>query len=286
MRSRALIPASLLLAVVASGDARSQDREARIAVATAAGRIALVDADGRRVATLAGRAGWEDTDPAWSPDGTRIVFTRTKDGYRSFQIYVARADGSGARRITRGRFDFRPAWSPDGRWIAYQSVTGLRRVRPDGSGSRLVPHAGRFASDPAWTPDGRIAYAFHAEEPVDWPASCRRPEEHCGWVWTSRLDGSSRRAVVRGREPRWAPDGRRIVYTRPTGGVAVVAASGGRSRLLGRGHEPDWSPDGTRIVYARLGDDAQAGSVWIMDREGSHARRIVQGATDPAWRPR
>jgi Tol biopolymer transport system component len=47
--------------------------------------LVLIDPSGRRLATLtARRAGREDAEPAWSPDGKRLVFTRTSDGRRSF----------------------------------------------------------------------------------------------------------------------------------------------------------------------------------------------------------
>ena len=71
-----------------------------------------------------------------------------------------------------------------------------------------------------WTPDGRIAYASHAEERYDWPKRCERPASRCGCVWTSRLDGTRRRALVRGRDAHWSPDGRAVVFTPPDGGVA------------------------------------------------------------------
>jgi len=131
-----------------------------------------------------------------------------------------RADGSRSRRITAGRFDWRPAWSPDGQWIAYQSTAGIRIVRPDGAGMRRIATPDESASYPMWTPDGRIVYASHAEERYDWPKRCERPASRCGWVWTSRLDGTRRRALVRGRDAHWSPDGPAVVFTPPDGGVA------------------------------------------------------------------
>jgi Tol biopolymer transport system component len=241
----------------------------QIAVSTVSGRILLIDSAGRRLASLTrpNGFGWADSDPAWSPDGSRIAFTRTTNGRRSFQVYVMRADGSATRRLTSGRFDERPAWSPDGRWIAYQSSSGLRLVHPDGTAARRVVDADVSAAWPAWTPDGRLAY-FSAT----------------GWIVTCRLDGSGRRPVVHGREARWSADGRAIAYTLPDGGVATARADGSAVRKLGKGFEPDWSPDRSRIVFTRW-PRSNDFSIWVMKADGSGRHRILQHALTPAWRP-
>ena len=280
-----ILGAALVFAAASSSIAEGAPRErSQIAVARADGGLALITPQGRHVATLTRHRGWIDTDPAWSADGERLAFTRTKNGNRSFQVYVMNADGTGVRRVTRGRFDWRPAWSPDGRWIAYQSTSGIRLVRPDGTAGRRVPTPDDMAAYPSWTPDGRVAYAWHAEFSGEWPAVCGDPVRRCGWVWTSLTTGSDRRALVRGRDAHWTLDGDHLVFTPPDGGVATAGGSGGQPRLLGRGYQPDWSPDGERIVYARMGPRGDA--TWIMRRDGSRAHRIADRASMPAWRPR
>jgi len=255
--------------------------------AEGSGGIVLIDPSGRRVATLTRpRPGREDSQPAWSPDGKWLAFTRTTDGRRSFQIYVMRANGSGVRRITRGRFDYDPAWSPDGTWIAYQANGVLRIVHPDGTRGRVIPT--RSPTDvgwPAWAPEGRIAYSYWAVTPYDWPPACRQPGSGCGNVISSPLDGSQRRRVVQGRDAHWSPDGRTIVYTGPDGGVYTAPGQGGAGRALGRGYHAEWSRNGEQIVYARMGDTPAQDSVWIMNGDGTHAHRVLRGGSNPSWQP-
>jgi len=66
--------------------------------------IAVVDADGKELRTLTPEG--LDFTPAWSADGTKIVFAR------GATLFVMGADGSRVRRLTRGTIDDSPAWRP------------------------------------------------------------------------------------------------------------------------------------------------------------------------------
>src|SRR4029079_8905421 len=59
-----------------------------------------------------------DTDPSFSPDGSRIVCESDRGG--SQQLYIMNADGSAERRMSfGGGWYASPVWSPDGEWIAF-----------------------------------------------------------------------------------------------------------------------------------------------------------------------
>ncbi|MEO3815970.1 Hsp70 family protein [Plantactinospora sp. B24E8] len=93
-------------------------------------------------------------DPAWSPDGRRIAYTRASGDDR-FQIWLTNSDGTDNRAVTEGPDrDMDPTWSPDGEWIAFTRgpLNGptICAVRPDGRDLRLLTAPGRREGHPAW----------------------------------------------------------------------------------------------------------------------------------------
>jgi TolB protein len=103
-----------------------------------------------------------DTSPAFSPDGSKIVFNSDRGG--SPQIYVMNADGSGQRRISFGDGRYTtPVWSPRGDLIAFTKQTGssfhIGVMKPDGSGEHLLTTS-YLDEGPTWAPNGRVLMFF------------------------------------------------------------------------------------------------------------------------------
>jgi hypothetical protein len=98
--------------------------------------IWLLDLASRRARLLTPNSG-SDFRPAWSPDGKWLAFTSDRDSnaghlpgrwerLQSLGVYVIHPDGSGLRRVTRGRgVAGSPRWSLDGKRIYYYETTEL-----------------------------------------------------------------------------------------------------------------------------------------------------------------
>ena len=83
--------------------------------------IYVMRADGSGVRRMTRKGGGE---PAWSPDGRRIAYSRTLSGSFGASIWVVGARGGTERRLTRGgEAQWEPTWSPDGRRIAFEAWT-------------------------------------------------------------------------------------------------------------------------------------------------------------------
>lgn len=103
-----------------------------------------------------------DDQPSWSPDGQRIVFTRT--GVTALgDLWIVDATGANEREVFAQNPDgeqFSPKWSPDGKYIAFTSKHELDAVgrwsfqiytvRPDGTQLVRRTHSGEDRENPAW----------------------------------------------------------------------------------------------------------------------------------------
>jgi Tol biopolymer transport system component len=99
-----------------------------------------------------------NASPGWSPDGTKIAFTSTRDGL--FKVYVMNADGTDQTRISGTTNDGGPAWSPDGTRIAFQSARDghnqIVSMNVDGSGESRLTNSGATDQEPDWGPFAEV----------------------------------------------------------------------------------------------------------------------------------
>jgi dipeptidyl aminopeptidase/acylaminoacyl peptidase len=212
----------------------------------------------------------------WSPDSTRLVFSRDR------RIYTVDVQTKDIRELGEG---VHPTWSPDGREIAFaRTPRVLAVVRPDGSGNRVLVDDAAAVDSIAWSPDssqvafagrvigivsrgdGPVAYTEQAEPPIVWRRS--------GIFYSRTSDPPERRTPMRfdpetdttvrlthlpagfdGRFGAASSDGELIAYDLDVGsvhaGLRVVDARGHNDRplLACRGTRHD-----DRLVGSTLND--------------------------------
>jgi Tol biopolymer transport system component len=247
--------------------------------------------------------------PHWERGGRLVLSTVAAANDR--EIWIANADGTGARALTTNRVaDIEPTASGDGTRIAYvlAPADGGRRaihvMRADGSGKRpLLPHSFPSHTAPAWSPtrdeiafvSGAYVYLVPAAggrprrlaagEAPAWSPDGRRLAVERGGIWLVGRDGSGlRRVVARGRRPSFAPDGTRIAFQRPVSesanGIFVADVRSGSERFLAEGRDPSWAPDGSLVAFDRRS------SIWAVPAAGGEPMRIVGSngsAEHAAW---
>jgi serine/threonine protein kinase len=212
----------------------------------------------RRLTTsLSGR----DTDPAVSPDGRSLVFSRSIAVLVSsiYSLPMGKdlaADVEPQRLTTAPLVAAHPAWTPDGKEILFSASGSLWRL--------LVP---REKTD-GGIPPSRLA--FVGEDGL-MPVISR-----------TQSSASSRLVYVRNSVDyniwRVQTSGPGVPSSSPP--VAFVSSTRGDAN-------PQVSPDGGRLAYAsnRAGD----WEIWVSDSDGSNAVQLTSmGAsltTLPAWSP-
>jgi Tol biopolymer transport system component len=91
----------------------------------------------------------------WSPDGTRLAYTRpVSDTVGPQELYIASADGTQSRlyaTLARGRF---VAWAAEGGRFLYEDGGQLFAGAADAAALRLAANA----SDPRWAGAGHVIY--------------------------------------------------------------------------------------------------------------------------------
>ena len=162
--------------------------------------------------------------PAWSPDGSRIVYVSNARG--DLELWVMAADGSHRRTLVAGHWIHgRPRYSPDGRNLVFLSNKGgfqgaVWTANADGGQLRRLTAPALEGDWPDWSPDGRR---------IVFNDNCCLPFSN---IWVMRPDGSGQHRLTNLRDPEqaffatYSPNGRRVAVYAELGGSPDALTSG------------------------------------------------------------
>lgn len=220
----------------------------------------------------------------------QAIWQVNADGSDFHQVFAAPPDGTG---LDDGpAFTPDGSWIIFTRCCPQSSGYGLWRVHPDGTGLRIVTtetvgrHQGDVgASDnlPQVTPDGRTI-VFHRNSDANRIATVNFAGGRLRELTPGELDGQI---------PNVSPDGRRIVFQGSDDAgvdVWVVNLDGtGLTNLTNDGASlnPSYSPDGTTIVFGRVMDDGSR-DLFTMNANGSGVTQLTDTPSSerfPQWAP-
>lgn len=213
-------------------------------------------------------------DPAISPDGTQVAFTRVGGEHG---LYLINADGTNERKIFSERsLFFAPKWSPDGKYIVFErgdetlDCTLLPLTEPD--------------------PAGKCFLGF---EPKNW----EEVQQKLARVDVNGENYQDIPVLPRARVPDWNSAG--IVYQSPGGIQKTLDAPSAKSELvffnITKQYEldPDWQPNGGRIIFQRRENDHW--EIYSVTPEGSGLTALTYPSftlveklpsnVAPAWSP-
>jgi TolB protein len=270
-RVLAFVVTGLCLALVtalgaARADAAFPGQNGKIVFDAATGsgftsQVSLVNPDGSGRGLLTPET-VNDSQPAWSPDGKRIVFTRFNSTDQTSEIWTINADGTGAQRLTVGHDDHEPAFSGDGKRIAFARNEGgdfeIWLMNDDGTAQTQLTTDDSNEHNPTFNFDSSLI-AFDRTTSFGTALA----------VWTMTPDGGNQTArtptdnSVAAFHPNFSPDGTTLSFSYcsdiiegcavpiviatlllPSGQPVPITTSSGEDHL-----DPAWSPDGSTIVF-------------------------------------
>ena len=244
--------------------------------------------------------GWDDIDPSWSPDGSRIAFVSDRDG--NYEIYTMNADTTNLTRVTDNPgMDRHPVWSPDGSRIALESQRNRNAeiyvMSASGADTTNVSNDPGWDVWPTWSPDGsKIAFSSTRNNETD--------------IYTMNADGTNQTRITNTRFwasvapaprvitwsaicPDWSPEVDKIAFTVTDGTFAsaiyVTGAAGFTplTDLQSINVSPTWEPNSERMAFVSNRDGNP--EIYVINADGSRPIRLTtspQSDDHPDWGPR
>lgn len=230
-----------------------------------------------------------DAMPAFSPDGSQVIYTRFDEGYSDIyelnvnnpastlaitdhrpKVEVGAVDPAGKNGWSDiALWALYPTFSPTGDSIAYTTDVGIEYpglflMNPNGQAERrisMLDHSKQTMERPTWSPAGnKIAVANYVDT-----------KGGAGQIWVLNIDTGKWTAITDSKDgaydPSWSPDGAWIaftmregtasnIYVAPTDPLKWTGTVPPTFKLTtdGASRTPAWSPDGSKLAYISIKD--------------------------------
>ncbi len=257
----------------------------RIVFTRGGSEIWTMNADGSDQINLTNNAAI-DTEPAYSPDGQKIVFSSNRDGNR--EIYSMTQDGRDVTRLTTDAADdITPSYSPDGSKIVFVSSrdgnTEIYTMNANGSNQVRLTSNTVNNTTPSYSPDGaKIIYVQAVTTGLD--------------IFTMNADGSNQANLTNQpgfyARPFYSPDGAKIVFIYGfdiTAQKNWVMNANGTGRVMfpnGGDGGPSYSPDGTKVVFTCCNTNPAANGIYVGAANTTEMLRLTTAQDRlPDWQP-
>ena len=223
----------------------------------------------------------------WSPDGTRILFTRLIDSV--YVVHSVKSDGTELTPLESTNVNSRyPSWSPNGAMITYSRLNnpgapGVWEIVVKalmGDTSWVLSDSAESARFPFWSPNGQFVYYLLPGSGIT------------AGVKVRSLDGRYVRMLPgfypgQGRPVTWSADHSEFLAADDVSLAIVQADLSTFRRMPVSGFDPQWSFDRKWIVFL-IRDDREVNQFVVARFDGTLARSLGDsryGDLDPSFLP-
>lgn len=219
---------------------------------------------------------YQAMDPAWSPDGEKVIFSGKESEKAKWEIMsIDLKKGNKIVSLSSKiiieeetavdlQGDYAPSYSPDGKSIVFVHCNkdgnkDIYIMANDGTNRRKLTGKPSLIMDtPRWSPDGKMILFMQDEN-----------------IWVMNADGSNPVPLTTdfkfNENPAWSQDGKMIAYSSCAGGsvdIWVMSVDGKDKTQLTLSQEaedyPSWSQDGRKMAF-QIGHIK--GRIWVVELE-------------------